>query len=71
MGITEIFFIAIGLAMDAFAVSITLGLAVEKPRKIEYFIPGLYFGLFQALMPFIGFHVGTFFTGKFLNFGHW
>jgi len=40
MGILEITIIAIGLSMDAFAVSITLGLSVKKPKIIEYLIPG-------------------------------
>ena len=71
MGILEITIIAIGLSMDAFAVSITLGLSVKKPKVIEYLIPGIYFGLFQALMPFIGFQTGTLFAGKIINFDHW
>src|SRR5215469_15992681 len=57
--------------MDAFAVSITLGLSVKKPKIIEYVIPGIYFGAFQALMPFIGFLSGTYFAGKIQNLDHW
>ena len=71
MGILEITIIAIGLSMDTFAVSITLGLSVKKPKIIEYLIPGIYFGLFQALMPFIGYHTGTLFAGKIINFDYW
>ena len=57
--------------MDAFAVSITLGLSVRKPKVIEYLIPGIYFGIFQALMPFIGFLTGTLFAYKIQRFEHW
>ena len=71
MGILEITIIAIGLSMDAFAVSITLGLSVKKPKVIEYLIPGIYFGFFQALMPFIGYFTGTLFASKIINFDHW
>ena len=71
MGLLEIIFVAIGLSMDAFAVSITLGLSLKKPRAIQYFIPGIYFGFFQALMPFIGFLTGTLFAHKIQTFGHW
>ena len=71
MGYLEIILIAVGLSMDAFAVSITLGLSVKKPRIIEYFIPGIYFGFFQALMPFIGHFSGTLFAGKIKHFDYW
>jgi len=71
MGILEIILIAVGLSMDAFAVSITLGLSVKKPKIMEYFIPGIYFGLFQALMPFAGYHAGGLFADKIINFDHW
>jgi len=57
--------------MDAFAVSITLGLSVEKPSFKQYIIPGLYFGFFQALMPFIGFFAGTMFADKINVIEHW
>jgi len=67
----EIFLIAVGLSMDAFAVSITLGLSVKKPKAIEILIPGLYFGFFQALMPFIGFFAGTYFAKDIQFLDHW
>ena len=57
--------------MDAFAVSITLGLSVKKPKLIELFIPGIYFGLFQALMPFIGYFTGMLFAYRIQQFDHW
>ena len=71
MGLVEIILIAIGLSMDAFAVSITLGLSVQKPKIINYLIPGIYFGFFQALMPFIGYSGGIYFADKIQNFDHW
>ena len=67
----EIILIAIGLSMDAFAISITLGLSVNSSKKIEFFIPGLYFGFFQALMPLIGYFTGALFTDKIQQYDHW
>ena len=71
MGLLEIVVIAVGLSMDAFAVSITLGLSVSRPGTIQYLIPGFYFGFFQALMPCIGFLAGTLFAYKMQQFEHW
>jgi putative Mn2+ efflux pump MntP len=71
MSLLEILLIAIGLSMDAFAVSITLGLSVQKPRPVEYLIPGIYFGFFQALMPFAGYFAGTYFAGKIQHLDYW
>ena len=71
MKLVEIILIAVGLSMDAFAVSITLGLSVEKPRVREIIIPGVYFGFFQALMPIIGYFAGTYFAAKIQEFDHW
>jgi putative Mn2+ efflux pump MntP len=71
MGFWEIMVIAVGLSMDAFAVSITLGLSTKKIRVIEYLLPGIYFGFFQALMPFIGYYGGTTFSDKVQHLGHW
>jgi putative Mn2+ efflux pump MntP len=71
MGLLEIVFIAIGLAMDAFAVSITLGLSVEKPSPKAILIPGVYFGFFQFLMPGIGYFAAFFFVNKFEHLDHW
>jgi len=71
MGLTEIIIIAIGLSMDAFAVSITLGLSVKKPKIKEILIPGIYFGFFQMLMPLIGYLAGINFAGKIQNSDHW
>jgi len=71
MSYIEIVLIAIGLSMDAFAVSITLGLSVEKPTLKEYILPGVYFGFFQALMPLTGYFAGSLFAGKIQQFEHW
>jgi putative Mn2+ efflux pump MntP len=71
MGLPEIVLIAFGLSMDAFAVSITLGLSAQRARIKEMLIPGLFFGFFQALMPFIGYFAGFFFAGKIQKADHW
>jgi putative Mn2+ efflux pump MntP len=71
MGIWEIVLIAFGLSMDAFAVSVTLGLSVKKPKMKEIMIPGIYFGFFQALMPVIGFFAGFYFANTVDKFEHW
>jgi putative Mn2+ efflux pump MntP len=59
MDIFEVLFLSVGLAMDAFAVSVCKGLAAKKVTIKEYLLCGLWFGSFQAIMPFIGFLVGT------------
>ncbi|MDR0642562.1 MAG: manganese efflux pump MntP family protein [Treponema sp.] len=71
MGLLEIILIAVGLAMDAFAVSITLGLSAKKPKLREIMIPGVYFGFFQSLMPAIGYFAGVYFAAKIENLDHW
>jgi putative Mn2+ efflux pump MntP len=71
MGLPEIILIAVGLSMDAFAVSITLGLSVEKLKVTQILIPGIYFGFFQALMPLIGYLGGYYFAGKIGHLDHW
>lgn len=59
MGLWELFVIALGLSMDAFAVSICKGLSVKKCSFKHMLICGLYFGLFQGAMPLIGYFLGT------------
>ena len=59
MGITEILFISIGLAMDSFAVAVCKGLSMKKMNWKKAIIIGLYFGGFQALMPLPGFLLGV------------
>jgi putative Mn2+ efflux pump MntP len=71
MGLFEIILIAIGLSMDAFAVSITLGLSAKNLRFKKMIIPGIYFGSFQALMPAIGYFAGIYFANKIQNVDHW
>jgi len=71
MSLAEIILIAIGLSIDAFAVSIMFGLTIKKPKIQEFLMPGIYFGFFQALMPLIGYFTGTYFTQKIKNLDHW
>ena len=59
MGLWELFIIAIGLSMDAFAVSICKGLSVRRCRVKHMLLCGLYFGAFQAAMPLLGFLLGA------------
>lgn len=67
----ELFLIGVGLSMDAFAVSICKGLAMEKVNKKQAFIIGLYFGGFQALMPLIGWFLGIRFQKYITSIDHW
>ncbi len=62
MGLIEIIFLAVGLAMDAFAVSICKGLAMKKATFKNAVICGIWFGGFQGLMPFIGYLLGASFA---------
>lgn len=71
MGIFELFILAVGLSMDAFAVSICKGLSVEKTSIKHMCIAGLWFGGFQALMPFIGYTLGSAFTEYIIAIDHW
>ncbi len=71
MGIGTLFLLAIGLSMDAFAVSICKGLSVKKAGAKEMAICGIWFGGFQALMPLIGFYLGAMFADAIAAFDHW
>lgn len=71
MGIIELLLIAIGLSMDAFAVAVCKGLSAGKPQKSNYFTVGIWFGGFQALMPTIGFLLGSAFDKYIKRFDHW
>jgi len=71
MGFWELFFLAVGLSMDAFAVSICKGLCMKKAGLKEGSICGAWFGGFQALMPVIGFFLGTLFADAIEAFDHW
>ena len=66
MGLLELFLLAIGLSMDAFAVSVCKGLAMQKVTFRSAAICGVWFGGFQALMPFIGYLLGAGFE-KYIN----
>lgn len=71
MSLLEVILIAIGLAMDAFAVSVCKGLAMKKMDWKKAGIIGLYFGLFQGLMPVIGYFLGIGFESKIRAVDHW
>lgn len=71
MGILEIIFIGVGLAMDAFAVSICKGLSIKKLSIKSIIIIGLYFGIFQAIMPLIGYFLGVGFEDFVVQIDHW
>ena len=69
--VIELLLIGVGLSMDAFAVSVCKGLAMRKVNKKQAFIIGLFFGGFQALMPFIGWALGTQFESYITSIDHW
>ncbi|MBQ7148813.1 MAG: manganese efflux pump [Pseudobutyrivibrio sp.] len=71
MGLLDIFLIAVGLSMDAFAVAICKGLAMRKVNKKQMLIIALFFGGFQAMMPLIGYLVGNTFAKKISSYDHW
>ena len=71
MGFLELFLLAIGVSMDAFAVSICKGLAAGRTSLKESAICGSWFGGFQALMPLAGFFLGTLFAEAIEAFDHW
>ena len=71
MKLLELILIAVGLSMDAFAVSVCNGMAIEKLRLWDACKFGVFFGVFQALMPLIGYFVGSSFAGYIESFDHW
>ena len=71
MGIWELFLIAVGLSMDAFAVSLCKGLSVKKVCPKHVLTAGIYFGGFQMLMPLIGYILGSQFRDLIVNIDHW
>ncbi len=71
MGILELFILAVGLSMDAFAVSVCKGLSLGKIKLKHAVTAGLWFGGFQALMPTIGFFLGVGFSDLVSKFSHW
>ena len=71
MGLWELLLTAVGLSMDAFAVSVCKGLAMKRMRYGQAVVIGLYFGIFQAVMPLIGWLLGTSFSRYIEAFDHW
>lgn len=71
MGFWELLLLAVGVSMDAFAVSVCKGLSMQKAGLKESAICGGWFGGFQALMPLIGFFLGTLFADAIVAFDHW
>lgn len=67
----ELLFIGVGLSMDAFAVAVCKGLAMRRVNKKQAVVIGLFFGGFQALMPFVGWALGTQFEQYITNVDHW
>ena len=71
MSVFELILIGIGLAMDAFAVSVCKGLSMKKMNYRKAIIIALYFGVFQALMPIIGYFLGIGFKDIITQIDHW
>jgi putative Mn2+ efflux pump MntP len=71
MGTLELFAIALGLSMDAFAVAVSKGLCLRNTRYKHALITGLFFGGFQALMPLIGYFLGIQFEDYLTSVDHW
>ena len=71
MGILELLLIAVGLSMDAFAVSVCKGLSAGKLQWKHYLLIGVWFGGFQALMPTLGYFLGSTFEKYITSFDHW
>ena len=71
MSLWELFVIAVGLSMDAFAVSVCKGLSVNRVRVSHSLICGAYFGLFQGLMPLVGWLLGVRFQSMITSVDHW
>ena len=69
--VIELFLLGVGLSMDAFAVSVCKGLGMRKLNKKQALIIGLYFGGFQALMPFVGWILGSQFQKYITSIDHW
>ena len=71
MGVFELLLIALGLAMDAFAVAVCKGLCLRRATWKHMVLVGLYFGAFQAGMPLAGYLVGVQFSGAIQSVDHW
>lgn len=71
MGLLELFLLAVGLSMDAFAVSVCKGLSMKKVTLKSAVIVGGWFGFFQAIMPLIGYFLGSRFYKYIVSIDHW
>ena len=71
MGFWELFIIAVGVSMDAFAIAICKGLSVEKLEKKHIIAVGLWSGGAQALMPLLGYFLGNSFHSFIDSIDHW
>lgn len=71
MGIVELLLIAVGLSMDAFAVALSKGLCAKQCGTRHAVIVGAYFGIFQAVMPLIGYFFGVQFMDRINAYDHW
>ncbi len=71
MGVVELLLLAVGLSMDAFAVSVCKGLALGRPKLWQMAIVGAWFGGFQALMPLLGWLLGSTFEQYIQSIDHW
>ena len=71
MSLTELFIIAVGLSMDAFAVSVCKGLSVQRLKLGHALTCGVYFGGFQGLMPALGYLLGSQFQNVIVKGDHW
>ena len=71
MSFIDLFLIGVGLSMDAFAVAICQGLSMTRIKWGHALTVGLYFGGFQALMPFIGWMLGSQFADRIQQYDHW
>ncbi|WP_319200246.1 manganese efflux pump MntP family protein [uncultured Ilyobacter sp.] len=71
MTFSTLFFISVGLAMDAFAVSLTEGMALKKNHINHIFRVAFVFGIFQALMPLLGWFIGGLFYDMISKYEHW
>lgn len=71
MSVWEMFLLAVGLSMDAFAVAICKGLSARRIRWSDSVVTGVYFGGFQTLMPLIGYFFAIYFSELIVRFDHW
>lgn len=71
MSLTELFILAVGVSMDAFAIAVCKGLSIRHLSWRHAVLVGLYFGGFQAAMPLIGYLLGSHFKDAIASFDHW